>query len=1332
MSTWFKVTVIATCALIFFQTQLWSQTIGGIWENSPPLITNYTSDDYKAELQNWCIAQGDNGFIYVGNNSGILEFDARSWRLIRTERQSPVRSLAKDKQGRIYVGGIGEIGYLEQNASGQLAFRSLLNKLDISVRDFGDVWSTYVVGDMVYFVCEHYVFCWDGTAFHVITDEGYRIFGFSWLVSDTVYINTISHGLLRIANNKLVKVHGGKAFAEKNIWSLLPESRKSMLAISKTGEMYRFDGNDLIPDGFEHTKFNGKIYYGQQLSGGDYALGSASSGFYLLDKSGNKKINLTRRDGLTSNAIYFVFEDAEGDVWLATDNGVSRIEINSPIRVLDGRNGIEETPFDIEYFNGALYVSSAKGLSRLKTVTHDGSSRLEFEQVPGITNVSQTCHVVGDQLLVSSQDGVFVVDENNSVQRIYAGYSTVLEDPSLRDQDVLLLETARNGIIELTRKNGKWTVGTDKLGIDDLAHDIIRLDDNRVFVNTRRNGLVEVKWQRPPYSLGNTFTTTSYDTTKGLSSLHVHSIENIHDKLYVTTAKGVHTFDPKEETFKPADEITALLSPRPGSFVDQVVASKEKSFWIVIYHDYQSQIIRSENDELIEFPAARRFSNALVTKVYDSKEDVVVFGSNKSLFLYKTSDNDFRNLFRTQIRKVITKDSVVNPALTSDSHPFTIPYDRNDLTIELSLPSFDYSEANEFQYKLDGLRDEWSEWSTQNTLQLSNLHEGRYTLQVKGRNIYGVISDGDPFSFIIQPPWFRRWWSYVLYALSLMAIVAGAVKWRLHDLKEEKIALEKIVQERTDEILLQAEKLKEMDQLKSSFFANVSHEFRTPLTLILAPLENELKRRSKSEGNDTLLLVRRSANRLLELVNQLLDISKLESRKMDLIIKPGDLRQFLGVIVAPFDSLAGQKGVSFETDITLEHKLFWFDHDKLEKVITNLLSNALKFTPPGGTVNISARSKNDRHLQMEISDTGPGIPFEEQSKVFDPFYQVRQTSGYQQGTGLGLSLVRELINLYKGKIDLKSQPGHGTTFLIEIPIDKQSFEPTQIIEETQSEFMTQRTFDPETSDGTNDGSAAMNAGKDCVLLVEDNHDMRYFISSTLQNHGLEVVTAKDGAEGLNLAQQLIPNLVLSDLMMPVMDGIELTRRIKTDERTSHIPVILLTAKNEQQSKLQGLRTGADDYLTKPFMPDELIVRIENLIAQRKMLADKFRERIIISASPINEISLDDKFMLKARSVVEAYLGDYRFSVENMADEMGLSRTQLLRKLKALTGMSPTDFIKNIRLGRAADMIKQKVDTISQIGYAVGFNDQSYFTKCFKKQFGVTPTEFSQAPGAPIL
>ena len=522
------------------------------------------------------------------------------------------------------------------------------------------------------------------------------------------------------------------------------------------------------------------------------------------------------------------------------------------------------------------------------------------------------------------------------------------------------------------------------------------------------------------------------------------------------------------------------------------------------------------------------------------------------------------------------------------------------------------------------------------------------------------------------------------------------------------------------------EKLKETDTMKSRFFANLSHEFRTPLSLILGPVEAQLRKNKLPPAEmKNLMVIRRNADRLLALVNQLLDLSKLDAKKMELLIKPGNLMEFAELLTASFDSMAEDKGIQFVKNISGSEIPVGFDPDKLEKIVSNILFNAFKFTPAEGKVIFSMYmvEGEKKEVIISVADTGKGIPAEEQSNIFSPFYQLKYNSeDNHPGTGLGLSLVNELVKLYNGTINLTSEPEKGTRVTVVLPLFDSREESENVYPSGGRDTIL---FDTEERDDDNAANFLIEKA-DRILIVEDNAALRNFIASGFVDR-FTMLTAKDGVQGLEQAREYVPDIIISDVMMPLMNGLDFTSRIKVDERTSHIPVILLTAKADAASKIEGLNEGADDYLAKPFSMEELQLRVANLIDQRNRLAAKLKVDLARQkTTAVREQSLDEKFMRKVRSAIEANIGNSFFGVEMLAEEVNLSRAQLFRKLKALINMSPRDLINDIRLQRAAQLIRAKTDNVGQIGYSVGFSEQSYFAKRFRKKYGVSPSEYAEA------
>ena len=513
------------------------------------------------------------------------------------------------------------------------------------------------------------------------------------------------------------------------------------------------------------------------------------------------------------------------------------------------------------------------------------------------------------------------------------------------------------------------------------------------------------------------------------------------------------------------------------------------------------------------------------------------------------------------------------------------------------------------------------------------------------------------------------------------------------------------------------QELQELDQAKSNFFANISHEFRTPLTLIKGPIEHVEQNPEEQLDRDHIKMIRRNTNRVLALVNQLLDLSKIDQKRLQLKTTEGDIFRHLRTAAASFNSLAAHRHIEYRVDIPSDILWAAFDRDKVEKIVYNLLSNAFKFSDDEDMISIKAEFV-DRELRIDVSDTGRGISKKSLPFVFDRFYQEDSgTTKEKEGSGIGLSLSRDLVELMDGTITVSSELGKGSFFTVHLPMEEiRTAQPKEQEYVNSKKTQLPKTFDFEKSDTRNIPS---------VLLVEDNEDMRTFLTEHLSKH-YRVIKATNGEEGLRKATSKVPDLIITDLMMPKMDGIELSTKLKTTIETSHIPIIMLTAKAGVENKIQGLETGADDYLTKPFDARELLVRTSNLIEQRRNLRALFVNKDIqLQPAEITVTSLDQKFLEQVLELLEQQYTNSDFGVTDMQKNLNMSKSQFHRKMKALTNESPGELLRNFRLKRAAQLLSQEADTVTQIAYKVGFNDLSYFTKCFKALYGTVPSAYVQ-------
>jgi len=511
-------------------------------------------------------------------------------------------------------------------------------------------------------------------------------------------------------------------------------------------------------------------------------------------------------------------------------------------------------------------------------------------------------------------------------------------------------------------------------------------------------------------------------------------------------------------------------------------------------------------------------------------------------------------------------------------------------------------------------------------------------------------------------------------------------------------------------------KLKELDAAKSTFFANISHEFRTPLTLIKGPIEDQLTNTQLNPSQRRNLLAAQSNTiRLESLVEQLLALSKLESGNLKLQVQPGNLPQFIAAQAEAFSFSAGEKQIDFRINLKEDEQLDWFDRDALEKTLFNLIGNAIKYTPENGTIEIVA-SRQNSSVEIMVTNTGNDLTTEEQEKIFERFYQ---TSSQNTGTGIGLALTKELVELHKGTISVPvTQKGH-TCFKVELPTTKDNYSTSEILLEELQQMQHSPVIIP-----LNSIESPVLASEDApvILIVEDNKDIRNYTASIFENT-FKVEFAINGEEGFTKALEIVPDIIISDLMMPKMDGFSFIKQVKEHELTFHIPVILLSAKTEDSDRLKGLETGADAYITKPFNSQVLLGTVSNLLETRRSLQQRFAQEVILIPKDISISSADEKFIERLQTVFDKQLTNPQFTAELFGKEMGVSRMQLHRKLKALTGQSTTEFIRSQRLKLATQLLKENKISISEVGYTVGFNDPSYFTKCFKQEYGTSPSDY---------
>ena len=812
-----------------------------------------------------------------------------------------------------------------------------------------------------------------------------------------------------------------------------------------------------------------------------------------------------------------------------------------------------------------------------------------------------------------------------------------------------------------------------------------------------------------------------------LSRYDVNNLfEDSRGLVWIGTKNGLFVFNPYTKEVRMFTKENGLSS----DLVQSILEDSEHNMWFATNRGITCIRVSTENEQpgyfynLLTYDSSEGLQGELFNynAAYHTSYSEIIFGGALGFNIIKPSNISYNDNIP---RIIITDFQLYNKSIKPDE-PYNgriilkksitqtkeINLNYSDNYFSLSFAALDYCMPNKsrYYYKLEGFNDQWLETDRDNRkVTYTNLNPGKYTFYLKAVNNDGFESSEPVILKInVHPPFWKTTWAWLVY---IILVIGGGFYFfsRLIKRSEKKLAYAR-------ENMRVRQQL-EMDDMKLRFFTNISHEFRTPLTLILSPLDDLLKKTKDPEEKESLSIMRRNARHLLTLVNQLLDFRKLDMNAQTLQRSLGDIVQFVKQQTELFVEVMARKEITFRFTSELKHLYMYFDADKLSKVLINILSNAYKFTPDEGKIILELSRVNDEKIRISITDNGIGIPENELENVFEQFYQIKnEGSSNYQGSGIGLHISKEFVLLHGGEIWAENMPEGGTRFVILLPCKEEATEDETDITDS---FVNEHNIEEEEialEEELNQNKSPK------ILIVEDNRDLRTLLASRLKEH-YTILQAGDGVEGLHIALKEIPDIILSDVMMPKMDGIELCKSIKGDIRTSHIPVILLTAKTGEESKLEGLTAGADDYITKPFNQEILQIKIYNLIETRKRNQTVFEEQIRIEPSKITVNSLDEKLIKKAIEYTEENISNPDFSVEELSRELGMSRVHLYKKLSSLTGKTPIEFIRIIRLKRAAQLLKESQLTVSEIAYEVGFNNPKYFRKYFKDEFGVLPSQY---------
>ena len=815
------------------------------------------------------------------------------------------------------------------------------------------------------------------------------------------------------------------------------------------------------------------------------------------------------------------------------------------------------------------------------------------------------------------------------------------------------------------------------------------------------------------------------------------------DRIWIGTDIGLCLYIPEEDSFINYSEKVNLVEQA----VYNIEIDNQGTLWLSTH----SKLIHYnlEDNSKIEYLSQDGVRANHIIGITDNQGNIVVGGMN-GINLFSPSDipqnTKIPDLVFTEFRVFNEAVNFKDNKTPLESHvnyakEIRLRHDQAFFSIGFASLNFSQTDKNQYMYKLEGVDKDWVAANDSRLANYTNISPGTYTFRVIGSNNDGVWNDaGRSLKIVIDPPWYKSWWAYSFYISLILVAIFIMVKVSIYREKlKNEIVMQRLEAKKHEEMMM---KEREVDQMKLRFFTNISHEFRTPLTLIIGPAEELLREKVTAKSfENNLGIIKKNAHRLLRLVNQIMDFSKVESGFMKFNVKQGNVASYISGIIETFEHKALKRNINYS--FTSTHKLVtgYFDSDKVEKILFNLISNAFKFTPDNGMINMSLRFYKDGRLlppdenqpdkfEFSITDSGLGIPEEIQDQIFNRFFQGEKSN---VGTGIGLSLAFALTKIHGGELTVSSQEGCGSTFNLKLPLALSLMNDYQVEEERVSpkENVSLREMAESENEETNEiltlpeeisNDIPRDTEKNIVLVIEDNQEMQQYIKGILEKDFV-ILTANDGNSGLKTAIKEIPDLIVSDVMMPGTDGYELCNNIKNRQDTSHIPVILLTAKSNNEDRLKGLEIGADDYIIKPFDAEELRLKINNIIATRAKFQARFndsKERIV-NITGFN--SVDDKFLKDVYEILEENISESEFNHKILSEKVGMSRAQLYRKLKALTNQSVHEFIRLYRMEKALELLKDQGLTVSEVMYKVGFKNHSYFTKCFKEKYGTSPSDY---------
>lgn len=1368
-----------TCCLFIMAVLLASRISG---QQNKLNFKHYSINEGLSQNTVFCLLEDRDGLIWIGTEDGLNMFDGYNFTYYKHEFRNPgsishnqINALYEDRQGQIWIGTSDGLNILNKK-TGKITHLSTKEDSALSINDFitsiyedskRNIWITSIEGLKRY---------------NPVTQK-FVLYNHGPLRKRADKVLEDTHGIFWVSIDKDLRRFDPKSSKFLPLPAVLEnnqELRNSFIRVLKqdnTGKiwigteksgLFVFDEKTNILQHFREEKSDAgslaaNIVREIFFMDADHVWIGTRDGLSVYDRSTNKFTSY-RNDrydpgSLSMNSIREIIKDRAGNVWLGTFSGGVNLLINrhnmfqfmgyeTPSQPGLSHNMVSSV---IGTESGELWIGTEGGGLNLYDRNTDSFSKYALPRISANLGANTIKCILpeGGNLWLGTVDGLYYFDHaHKSMTQIPIPFYNSKEIVSMVKADgKLWLATHGSGLYARDAKGGitSYRAGPSKNSLpDNELLKIVKDESDNLWIASNKGLCYFSNGKFTPF----------FHNQSDLSSISNNSISTLFidskKRIWIgTKGGGINLYDSATNRFYVIDKTTGLTN----DYIQAIKEDNKGHLWVSTNQGLSKIVIKAAPPFTTKSVQISNYfvedglqsNQFLPNSSYKSKTWELYFGGINGLTYFNPDSiksNPYRPpviltsfLIRNKVMDVFSENSPLKVSI-NETKEITLTHDQAFITFRFAALNFVNPTKNKYAYKLEGFKpdEDWHYVGGQREANYTNLDAGEYVFMVKAANNDGLWNDTPKtISITILPPWWKTWWAYALYILIIGSLLMLYYRYSLRTAKlKNALDYEHLIRQKDSEL----------HQRKLNFFTNISHEIKTPLTLILAPLEKLLgMNQDNKRVQHQLMLMKKSGDKLMRLINQLLDFRKFDSGNMVLQAAEDNLVKYIKEIVAAFDQYAHNQSIKLQVETDKKSIKAWFDKDKLEKILYNLIFNALKFTSAGGEITIRIKELQVKtpelrtdFIQIEVEDNGVGIAADKIPTLFDPFTSYDQKDSSLQGSGIGLAFTKSLVELHHGEITVESTPGNEeqqpkTRFTFQFPVGPGHLKASEIMKVVRDE---------ENIDAyvVNDPIMERSAGMDVrigkilsddeeaplMLIVEDNKEVMTFLNENFSDQ-FKIETAVNGKEGIDKAINSLPDIIISDVMMPEVSGTVLCSILKTDNRTSHIPIILLTAKSQIIHELEGLETGADDYITKPFSTRILEAKVWNLLEQRRLLRERYRQEITLQPQNIAITSPDEEFLKKVMDYIELNIMETTLNVEDLAREVFMSRTTLYRKIKALTNKTTVEFIRTVKLKRAAQLLKSNSYTVKEVTYMAGFNDIDYFRKCFKELYNKTPTEY---------